>query len=262
MTQTTSSLQTVIDEIKNLAPDITATFVFKKTGEILANSENTTPEQSQALIASLNSINAQSIGGLKSITIQDVNSQLNITAVKDNYLATASSRLANQKIVASLTQVVVPTVMRLALGDACTTKTEIPQTAECLENSVLPVVDKEPKIKPMSEYSAPINPFLPAASPMQVMVEKIGGLLVAADAVRIDGQIIAKWKSLFGDKQFTHVEVETLEGKSVTCKFKLQKEGKSNVKGVIQIPEKILQALQCDKGKLVIVKPVVPEMSQ
>jgi hypothetical protein len=53
------------------------------------------------------------------------------------------------------------------------------------------------------------------------------------------------------------VNIEALDGKKTTCKFKPIKEAKSNAKGVIQIPEKILQTLQTEKGKLVMVKPVI-----
>jgi hypothetical protein len=120
--------------------------------------------------------------------------------------------------------------------------------------------EEEPQIEPIPEPPQP--PFMPRAPTMQFMVEKIGGLLVAQDMVRIDSEVVAKWQSLFGERQLRLVQIETLEGKSVTCKFKHQKEGKSNVKGVIYIPEKILLALQCEKGKLVMVKPAVGEENQ
>jgi hypothetical protein len=89
------------------------------------------------------------------------------------------------------------------------------------------------------------------------MVEKIGGLLVPTDTVRIDGEIVEKWSDLYEGKQFNMVIIETLDGKKTTCKFKTIKESKNNAKGIIQIPEKILQTLQTEKGKLVIVKPVI-----
>jgi hypothetical protein len=89
------------------------------------------------------------------------------------------------------------------------------------------------------------------------MVEKIGGLLVRPDTVRVNGDVIAKWRNLYGDKQISEIHIETLEGKRTTCKFILAKEANGNARGIIQIPEKILQTLQTSKGKLVIVKPVI-----
>ena len=89
------------------------------------------------------------------------------------------------------------------------------------------------------------------------MVEKIGGMLVPADTVRIDADVIAKWIDLYDGKQITMVNIEALDGKKTICKFKAIKEAKTSAKGIIQIPEKILQTLQTEKGKLVMVKPVI-----
>jgi hypothetical protein len=84
------------------------------------------------------------------------------------------------------------------------------------------------------------------------MIEKINGFLVASDIVRLDSDVITGWETQLGGKSFTRVAIETLGGRQVTCKFKPQKEAQ----GVIGVPDKILQALNCDKGTLVMVKPV------
>ena len=97
------------------------------------------------------------------------------------------------------------------------------------------------------------EPYLPEAPTTQFMIEKIGGLLVPSDTVRIDSEVIENWQNLYDKKTFTAVSIQTLEGKTVTCKFKPQKDAK----GIIGIPDKILQTLQSSKGKLVIVKPVI-----
>jgi hypothetical protein len=89
------------------------------------------------------------------------------------------------------------------------------------------------------------------------MVEKISGLLVPADTVRIDGEVLEKWSAIYEDKKFNSVIIEALDGKKTTCKFRTIKEAKNNAKGIIQIPEKILQILQTEKGKLVIVRPLI-----
>ena len=90
------------------------------------------------------------------------------------------------------------------------------------------------------------------------MVEKIGGLLVASDIVRVDADVVGKWSDLYGDKEITQVNIETLEGKSAMCKFRPIKEADGKAKGIIQIPERILQTLRTGEGKLVMVKPVIP----
>ena len=121
-----------------------------------------------------------------------------------------------------------------------------------------------PTPEPLPEESIPEEPAkfsseppLPEPPVTQFMVEKIGGLLVRPDTVRVNGDVIAKWRNLYGDKQITEIHIETLEGKKTTCKFMSAKEANGNARGVIQIPEKILQTLQTSKGKLVIVKPVI-----
>jgi len=139
---------------------------------------------------------------------------------------------------------------------------ELPQTTKLedkpFEEIMLPV--EEPSHNesiPDASASFSSEPLLPEPPVNQFMIEKIGGLLVSADTVRVDSEVIAKWNDLYGDKQITQVHIETLEGKTTTCKFKPIKEKNCNAKGIIQIPEKILQALQTSKGKLVMVKPVI-----
>ncbi len=245
------AIQTVINEFKTISPDISSTVVFALNGETIAQNEDATPEQTQTLIAKLNSItHAACIGGIKNLVIQDVSAQLAVTAVGDVYLATVSRRAADDKEVKSLTQVVAPTVIQLALGAPAkpTAKQRVP--AEITEPKI--EVPTPPKTAPKIQLSPP-EPFQPKASTTQFMIEKITGLLVASDTVRIDSEVIEKWQEVPGSKKFAHVNVETLDGRNVTCKFKPRKDAR----GKILVPEKIIQALHSDVGELVIVKPVV-----
>lgn len=250
----TEALQTIINEFKTLSQDVASTAVFKLDGETLAASENATPEQTELLIASLNSLtHTGCIGGLEKLSVQDVNSQVSVAAVGDVYLATVSSRLGDQKVVKSLTEVLAPIAIQLALKMP-RTATEAPKiTREKLMQQIEEALPKKEQIQTvvLPEPEKRETPALKLPS-TQFMVEKIGGLLVASDTVRIDSVVLSSWHEACG-KQFTMVCVETLEGKTVTCKFKPQKDGK----GTIGIPEKILQALECEKGKLVMVKPVI-----
>lgn len=100
----------------------------------------------------------------------------------------------------------------------------------------------------------------------QLMIEKIKGIRVPGDTVRVDSEVIENWitwrepfikqQSRYGDKELL-VNVQTLDGTAITCKFKPIKGSKSNAKGIIQMPEKILQALQASKGQLVTVSPEI-----
>lgn len=251
-----AAIQAVIGEFKTLSPDISKTAVFRLNGAVLAASKDTTPEQTQALIACLNGIkHAGCIGGLKNYVIQDVNSQLSITQVDDAYFVALHSRSEDQKII-SLIKVIAPAVIRLALG------VEMPSADKELEPTAAP---KEPTVKAeqpavknpaVQEVAAPQSipePLVPKVPSSQFMVERIGGFLVASDVVRIDGDVVVGWQAQFEGKPIARVVVETLESKSVICKFKIQ----SGSRGVIGVPDKLLKSLGCSKGALVMVKPLI-----
>jgi hypothetical protein len=251
----TKALQTIIGEFNTLCPDIASIAIFKLDGETLASSENATPEQTQTLIASLNSLTQTGcIGGLQKLVVQDVNGQVSVVAVGGVYLATASSRLGDQKVINSLTEVVAPEIIKLALKTP-NTEDELPKMNRDLIMQRIEAALPKPQQTDMAEQPMPeaeAELAAPHEFSTQFMVEKIGGLLVASDTVRIDSRVLSDWQDSCG-KQFSFVLVETLEGKTVTCKFKPQKDGK----GTIGIPERILQALNCERGKLVMVKPVI-----
>jgi hypothetical protein len=261
-----TALQAVIGEFKNISPELTRAFVFKKDGEILASDEDViTEERARKIVAAFNEIAAQSevIGRMENLCIQGVGSQLNIASVNDRFVAAVSSRLADEKMVKALTYVVVPAVIKLLdqVGSALPCDQSV--------DAVKPQFKGVEEVVQPPEESAAVEPdgyaatassetVFPKPPVNQFMVEKIGGLLVASDVVRVDGDVAAKWRDLYGNKEITQVNVETYEGKAVICKFKTIKEAADNAKGIIQIPEKILQILGTGEGKLVMVKPVIP----
>ena len=256
-------LQTVIDEFKNICPETTNAFIFKNTGQIIANTKATTEDQTKKLIANFNDITqqAETIGDIENLTIQAGDSQLHITAMNNLYFATVSTQAANQEIVKSLTHVVVPIIVGLVdQAASLPSENQALQNVQLEENlikeAVLPVEEK-PHFESIPETQLPFEPFLLKTPINQFMVEKISGFMVQADMVRIDADIIAQWSDLYDGKQITMVNIEALDGKKTTCKFKPIKEAKTSSKGIIQIPEKILQTLQTEKGKLVMVKPVI-----
>jgi len=257
-------LQTIIDEFKVLSPETTTALIFNNAGQTLAKTESTTDDQARKVILSFGNITdqAKTIGGIESLTIQ-AESQLQITNFDHSYLTTVSTRMANPEILKSLTQVVVPTVFRL-INQTSFKQPKEPELAqpatteeEPVQEPFLPLAEENLEIEPAPDQQEVFEPILPSAPVNQFMVEKIGGLLIPADTVRIDGEVIASWSELYDGKQIAEVNIEALDGKKTTCKFKAIKETKNNTKGIIQIPEKILQALQTEKGKLVIVKPII-----
>jgi hypothetical protein len=292
-----NSLQTIISEFRNISPEITNAFIFEENGEIVASDGVTIDEQSKNLVAAFNCISskAEIMGKVKTVTMQGGDRQLSITAINNRYLATVFSNDADEKIIKSLTYVLVPAVLGL-LDELLENK--LPETIEPkkpIEEAFLqpeepleslpaePIFEEpvplsyEPK-KPIEEaflqpeeplesvptksiseetFMANTEPFVPEPPLTQLMIEKIVGLLVSQDTVRVNNDTLAKWNNLYDNKKITQVRVETLEGKTLTCKFKPVKDAKGNSRGVIQMPEKILQTLHTSKGNLVMVKPVI-----
>jgi predicted regulator of Ras-like GTPase activity (Roadblock/LC7/MglB family) len=259
-------LQTIIDEYKNISPELAKAFIFKKDGEIIAsNEEGIAQDRAKKIAAAFEDIlnHAGVIDGIEILTIQGISTQLDITSTNNSYLATVSSRTADEKMIRALNCVIVPTIIRLMdqIGTPATSDQPCPDIAEPEVKQVEEVVQPP---EPTVIQQFPVAPeasserVFPKTPVNQFMVEKIGGLLVASDMVRVDTDLVAKWADLYGDMEILQVNVETLEGKSVLCRFRPIRESDGKAKGVIQIPERILQTLGTGEGRLVMVKPVVP----
>ena len=250
-------IQTIIDEIRTLSPETTNVLIFRNNGQTIANTQTGTENQTKKFVANFAniSVQAQAIGGIENFTIQVAESQLNIIAVDDCFLVTVSSQTANQEILRAITKVVVPTVVRLV--NQIDVKAKELEEKPYEELAMSASKEAKPTNEPTPEIQQPFEPFLPKTPTNQFMVEKINGFMVAADTVRIDGEILEQWSNLYEGKQFSTVIIEALDGKKTTCKFRPIKDAKNSAKGIIQIPEKILQTLQTEKGNLVMVKPVI-----
>jgi hypothetical protein len=249
-----NALQTIIGEFKNVSPEIVSSFIFLLNGQVIARDGDISTDMEKKVISTVEDIREQGkrLGSLETLTIQGAEGQLNITSIGSLCLVTVSSRAADRKIIKTLTQVIVPTVVKLAEELA----------PELAKNKPLQNVELELPVEAptLEEYAAKASTvfssqaLIPDAPVNQFIVEKIGGFMVAADTVRVDSELVSKWSDLYGGLEIKAVEIKTFEGKTVACKFKPIKEANS---GVIQIPEKLLQALQTSKGNLVTVKPVV-----
>lgn len=258
MTDTDSiALQTIIDEFRNISPEITDAFMFKADGEIEACIESKAMDRVKKSIFSFNDVNEKAaiIGGIASLSIQGADSQLNVVSINNRHLATISSRAANPKIVKALTTVIVPTVVRLMdqlaseVSEPEIDQLNLKKEYDTICPSTIPDQNKPIWLNP--------EPALPEPPINQLMVEKIEGLFCPSDIVRVDCEVVEKWVNLYGDKRIAQVQIQTLEGKAVICRFKPMKESSPNLNGIVQIPNQILQALQTSKGKLVMIKPVI-----
>jgi hypothetical protein len=291
----TNPVQSVIDEFKNLCPETSNILIFRKNGQVIGNTQATTEDQTKDFIFNFSSIvqRDQAIGGIESLTIQAKNNQLCITTIDSFFLATVSSRTANQKILKSLTHVVVPTVVKLVdksasfpvedlvpqpvqVGEPEVEENLVPQPVQVgepeVEENLVPqpvqvgepeveetslVPEGEPAEESIAEPQLPCEPILPATPVSQFMVEKIGGILNPSDLVRIDREVISKWIDLYDGIQIKLVNIETLDGQKTTCEFRPIRDTNFKAKGIIQIPEKILKTIRTENGQLVLVKPVI-----
>jgi hypothetical protein len=272
MTQLYSlAIKNSINEIKNIVPEVSTNFVFRKGGEIIAQDDTTSQELINEAVNAFNETqeSAETIGSIENLTIQGDDGQVNITCINNLYLTTVSSRQADQKMLNAMSRVLIPTLIKLV--------NQIESAA--IENMTVPNADSEPTINDQedaatsdsqteetepteqaSEEPAEIQdsgPILPEPPVNQFIVEKLSGLMVSSDTVRVDNETINKWIELYENKKIEQVNIETLSGKRTQCKFKPIKESKYNGKGIIQIPEKIQLTLEIAKGELVMVKPII-----
>ena len=268
------AIQTALDEIKRVSPDVLTTFLFDPKGEITAKDDDTdslTAHHAAEVFGAL-AEKADAIGGLESVTFFGSHRRMNISRLHDSCLATVSPRESDEKYTSTLTHVLVSTILRLADNFSLIqeqepisqlTAPELPaDPAGDSEESLGNQMDSSEGTEPESETRQPepeleYQPSSTETPATQFIIERIGGLLVNPDIVRIDNQAILQWQELYGDKEITEVDVETLNGQTTRCKFKPIKDSKLEGKGIIQVPQKIQLTLQTSQGELVMVKPVV-----
>ena len=266
----TFALKNTLNEIKNVCPTVSNTFIFKE-GKILANDKDTNEETATHTAQAFDAITerANALGGLETVTIQGANGRVNIACINDFYLTTVTSKEADEKYVNTLTRVLVPTVLKLvekihpgSIDDETLTTVNPEPTGDnedCEKEQTMEetaTIEPEP-IEEQPEPEVNAEPWLPEPPVTQFIVENLGGLLVPSDTVRIDNAVIAQWKELYGDKKIGEVDLDTLNGKTARFKFKPIKDSKQEGKGIIQMPEKIQLTLETAKGELVMVKPAI-----
>ena len=293
------ALDNTLREIKNVCPDVTSIFVFEENAQTIAKDDDTTQETINKTVDAFQALKAKSeaSGGLEAVTIQGSEGRVNIASINNFYLATVTSKEADEKFVDSLARILIPTVVKLvdqiqparrSSGEPTIAaelevvqesiqepaqepveyayQEEAVEEAEYAEQSEeeMPTVEEtvaEELVESVQEVQAEIveenGLVLPEPPVTQVIVESLGRLQFKSDTVRIDNSIIEQWKDLYGDRIIEEVELDALNGKTIRCKFSPIKDSKYQGKGVIQIPDKIQVAMETNKGKLVMVKPVV-----
>lgn len=241
------ALEETINEAMNVCPEISSTFIFGRDKEVIAADSSTSKKSMISVVNAFDGILKKSdvIGGVESITLQSERGRVYIFCINNLYIATVTSEKANAPIVNIVIRVLVPTILKLL--DRI--YTEPPKS-----NS------HSPRIKDKSNIDSKARnrkiETTPKPLKTQLLVEKLTGLFVSSDTVRIDTSAISQWEKLYVGKEAKKVEIETFNGKTIQCKFKPVKDPKFDGKGIIQMPKKLQSVLEVRKGDLVKVKPV------
>jgi hypothetical protein len=264
------ALKNALNEIRNVCPDVTNTFMFREDGEIIAGNEDTPEKTMVRVVDTFDSIleKAETIGGVEGIKLEGTDGRVNVSHMNDLYLVMVTSRKADVNFVDTVTRILIPTVLKM-LEKIHPTSSKSNLSSHEIEHEI-PIVKKfeEPmkKLAKQTVIEEPKETVEPQIEPEpslrepplnQLIVENLGGLLVPSDTVRIDNEILSQWEELYNGKKIEEVEVETFDGKTARCKVKPIKGSKFEGKGIIQMPEKMQLDLEIRKGQLVRVKPVV-----
>ena len=212
------ALNNTLNELRNICPDISTSFIFTKDGVVVAADEAATEATMNKTMGSLHGLQdtMASLGGLNTLLIDGAAGKLAISTVNDMYLATAAAQTADLHHIASVARVIVPTILKILDG------------------------------------LAPTPPDL--APSHQLIVDTLTGFFVGS-TVEIDPQVLGQWAELLDRKEIGEVEIEAFSGQKTQCKAKEIGDEKLKGKGIIRIPEKACKALQVKKGELVKVKP-------
>jgi len=217
-----TALKSALTEIKKICPDINYSFIFTKEGAIIAGDGEADDALMKKVVQSFQSLaeKAAAIGGLDALSINGEKGKLHISRVNDMYLVLTASPDADTTYLHSVTNVIVPTVLKL-----------------------LETISPAPlKLMPSQE----------------LVVDTLTGFF-SGDNVQIDGTQLKEWSQHLGGKDVNEVEIETIEGKKTRCGVKEISDPKRQGKGLILMPEKKSRALEAEKGELVKVKPLASD---
>jgi len=254
------ALKNTLNEILKTYPCIQNSFIFDETGQIMASNAGIAEKGIAKMAETFSETmgKASVIGGVDSLTIEGANATANISNLNSLYLVTVASEDPNNTQMVTVSRTLILTVLDLLekIAPALTTG-NIPETeAEPFSTKAKDVTKAHQMETPSQQSIEETRPRNRHAA-HQFMVENLKGIFVKSDTVHIDNEVLAKWQETSKDKPCEKVEIEAFNGKTVQCKVKPIKDSKKAAKGVIQIPEKILNALEIKKGELVKAKPII-----
>jgi len=287
-----AALKNALVEIKNVCPDISKAFILMDNGTIVAGDEQATDPNVMRAASSLQSLaeKAASVGGLNDLLIDGDKGKVYVSQVNGMYSVMALSKRADLTFLRTVTGIILPTILKVLNG--IDSETALPAHLKPVPNIPYtpfrqapsePLVEEEKveeTVKETEEVETPeplevteaeteteTEEEAEAESPkpqidllsQQLIVDRFGGLMVRADTVQIDFEVLERWGSLLDVKEIHEVDIETFRGKTTRCKAKVINDQKFEGRGLIRIPEKTCEVLELKRGELVRVKPVIPE---
>ena len=217
-----TALKTTLTEIKNICPDIKSSFIFTKDGAIVAGDSEASVTIKKALHSFQNIRGkADAIGGIHELCVNCAEGNIQISQANEMYLAIATSENADTNYLRTITDVIVPTVLKL--------------------------------LKNIIETPTPIK----IATPQQLTAKKITGFF-AGDSAQVDKNTLTEWSKFFNGKTIKAIELQPPNGKTMHCKVEAINDKRLEGKGLIRIPDKIFKTLRVKEGTPVKVEPTKP----
>ncbi len=271
------ALNCALDEVKHACPSVQHAFLFKPDAQLVAKDNETDEAAVNVAVQAVQAVGkrAQAFGGLESITFQGADYKVAVTCMNNFSLVTVSDHEVDEQTLRMLTNVLVPTVVKVLqivhpdTAEKTTEETDaLTETDhEVLEDNQEATPEVEACPEPPTEPQIPLDqestsdPMHTDAPASQLMVETLSGfglVTCSSNVVRIDSEVLARWRNLYSDQKIIAVEVEEPQvGKRLRCGFKSVRDQRLEGKGVIQISEKLQQLLETRKGALVTVKPII-----
>ena len=231
------ALNSAITEIQKAYPDITHSFIFSNTGNMISGEQETDKQTLISIQDSFESLKekAMSIGDIKGLTISGKKGNLIVSKLNEMYLVLSTAKNVEKGHVYAITHVIIPTILK---------------TMEVIE-----------------------SPHLqrPPSSQKKLVVDTLTGFF-AGDSVQIDTEILDEWTQnndprarvkaaitgeLENQEDIDEVHIETFSGNTTVCKVKEVDDQSVKGKKMIRIPEKLCKNLEIKKGDIVKVEPII-----
>lgn len=292
-----TALRNALAEIKNSLTDINWSFILTNDGTVISSEENTA-DQNMAKAASSFQVLAEkaaAIGGLDNMLITGEKSNVYVSSISDLYLVAGLSKGADLVYFRTITGAVLPTILKVldSISSPPQSPTPIKSTPPIPYSPTRPApakpipseleseekeeeeaaseeyaetqeleVPKEPEpLELVKPQRTEIRSQLEGVPSQQLIVDRFSGLMVKADTVQLDADVLKRWSALLNVDEVNEVEIETFSGKTAHYKAKMINDSKLEGRGLIRIPEKTCQLLEVRRGELVRVKAVVPQES-